>query len=878
MNNGAKLLFTATQLAAVLRVHRARAHQYMAGIRPGVGKVRGVKAFCWPVSAIPAPLYRELDGIAHRHGYCNVADLLDAPPAAWEPAHPLDALADDAVQKAEERRNILCDLLAADGALLLHTSELVRRAMPRFQTSAIELAASERTVRYIIDNAIERDRMMLRWDRVEIYLDEHPPLKSVPEAKAEIMRGIGGERLAQVLSQSATSATEGLPDEHAVLDAVFHEFEAHAAAGVSESAAKRELQRILDARRPGLLPATGSARSMAWRRYYQRWRDHGRTPGALADGRRGVAGAKSCVGRKQCGYVTEEEKADIQGFTRKVPGFHCVTALLLYARSLKCRRPELREAILRPRKSRHSMPEWLMKAATLPANARLKETGERRYRAEAFSVKRGGFEVMDDGIQREIEAGDWWLFDDMSQNNPFWFENVLADEDDELARKQQVSICRQSLMAMDLRSGRWLGCELVGRSRDSYRAEDILRFFFRLFVLYGLPRRGIILENGIWRCKVIAGNYDKTIEISKEDQERVIGGLRSLGIEVRHAIDAKGKALIESGFRHYQTLAAATIDGLYIGRGIGDHERGMKLFVRARAGVVHPTGANMLHIDQANVEASRVMGLCNEMQKEGDIQNGVPDEVWDKSLAANPLRPMPMEKLYVLMPTQREVKIRGGHVRPKVNGRELCFINAERFALLGNDYRLRVHFDASEPMLGAWVFNLETSTQNTDGYKVGQFICKADFAEEAPQVAYSGYVDDNIRRRKAFNGAVRIAFSTPARNGHKVTTAHEVRDGRGRVVRVEHGASAGLHDAAQLLPGGGRRAGNPRSDELAAQAKALKESRRPKTPEIDVDDLERKELELIKAGSLEPYYLTPPQEDRLAALRAARASRRVQKA
>ena len=832
-----------------------------------------MRAFCWPVSTIPAPLYQELRDVADRHGYGNIADLLDAPPKEWQPEHPLEDLSDGEVQKATERRNILCKILSAGDALLIDVAELARRAMPEFQSSVVTLAASERSLCRLIDRVVSNDLMMLRWDRIELYLDPKPSLKSQAEKVAASVCEVGGGRLADLLSSPPSSEDNQADWCRSIWDAVLREYETRTEAGVLPGAAKRKLWDSLQSRAADFLPATSSARSMAWQRQYQQWVDGGRTPNALIDGRHGVNGCKSQVGRKTSGHVTEEEKKVIQGFTRKVPGFHRVTALILYAKSRKCERPELRDVILRHRKSRHNMPEWLMRAATLPANAQLKETGERRYRAEAFSVKRGGFEIMDDGNQREIEAGDWWLFDDMSQNNPFWFENVLADEDDELARKQQVSICRQSLMAMDLRSGRWLGCELIGRSRDSYRAEDILRFFFRLFVLYGLPRRGIILENGIWRCKVIVGNRDKLVEISKEDQERVVSGLRALGIEVRHAIDAKGKALIESGFRHYQNLAAASIDGLYIGRGIGDYERGMKQFVRARSGVVHPSGVNMLHIERANVEASRVMGLCNEMQKEGDIQNGVPDEVWDRSVAAKPLAPMPMDKLYVLMPTQRELKVRAGYVRPTVNGRELSFINAERFAILGNDYRLRVHFDASDPTLGAWVFNLETSTQNTAAYKVGQFVCKADFAEESPQVAPAGYLDDNIRRRKAFNGAVRIAFSLPARSGQKVATAHEVRDGRGKVLRVEHGVSAGLHNAARHLSSNGRRDGDLRSDVLADEAKAQRAAKAAKVKKPDPEELyqevEIRELEMIQSGDLEPYYLTNPQEERLKALRVA---------
>jgi hypothetical protein len=133
-----------------------------------------------------------------------------------------------------------------------------------------------------------------------------------------------------------------------------------------------------------------------------------------------------------------------------------------------------------------------------------KFSGPKRYRLNAMTTLRGMFEEMADGSRREIEPGDWRVMDDMSVNYPFWFDNPFGS--DKLAKAHGVGIGRQSLCAMDLASCKWLGFVLIGRPRDAYRAEDILRFCRRLFQEYGLPRRGLRLERGIWQAKKIQGH------------------------------------------------------------------------------------------------------------------------------------------------------------------------------------------------------------------------------------------------------------------------------------------------------------------------------------------------------------------------------------
>ena len=820
--------FTAAQLAAWHDVSRARVHQWMVGVKPRKMKGRGGLEYHWSVSELRLWLYRDLEEQANRLLFRNVSHLLATDPAPWEPAHPVSELARDAVDKARVRRSILAPILAAPDAETVEVSILVKRALLAFRQHDNRLAAGEWAVRIWIEDARRRDKSLARWDRLEIYLDEKPALKSASEIMDEQLASIDAGSLLALLSHIAAI---GGPDEAGTCEvwhAVFVEHSIQSGVGSSPLGVKQKLLQILDEKLPGFVPSSASTRSMAWQRRYDKWKAGGCVAQALKDGRAGRAG------RKPDNYVAPEEERAIQEIAGRMHRPNRVRALEEYAKLPTCREA-LREVITRRRKSRQNMPEFLMCAATPP---------HPRKKLEEFKARCGTFEVMPDHTRREVEAGDWWLFDDMSQNTPFWFEKIEPDEEE--GSRHQVTVCRQSILAMDQKSGKWLGCELIGRARDSYRAEDILRFFYRLFSLYGLPRRGLVLELGTWVSKVISGGREETIPMAEEEKEKVMVGLRQLGIEIRHKFTPTGKACIESGFGNFQTQVEVQVRALNLGRKRGERPADEKKASRVAAGSVHPQAVGMLHIEELRKEVEAVIASLNSRVKEGKLQHGVPDEVWEQSLKAKPLPPLPLDKIHLFMPLQKEVCIRGGHAQVTFNGRVLRFINPEEFVHLGEKYRVRVHLDPTEPALGAWVFNMETSTQNRGRLKVGDFICHATCVEDAPLHAPPGYVDDNIRNKKVFQGAVRVAFCAGGIYGYGGKSASELRNGRGDVLRLERGASVGLHEAGSSLPAKPRRGGNARADDLAELAKAKRSARNapPPAPEIDLAKLEERERQM----------------------------------
>jgi transposase-like protein len=247
-------------------------------------------------------------------------------------------------------------------------------------------------------------------------------------------------------------------------------------------------------------------------------------------------------------------------------------SLDLWAADPAC--PEaLRERLLATR----DVPPSLMRLVTVHAQVRAAHQGERHLQLGAAVNLRDMTELMPTGERRAIQPGDWWELDDMSLNHPYCFPADPEDyPDDPMVAKYGLALARQSLWAVDVASGKWLGFELVGRRRDAYRAEDILRFLRRLFQTHGLPRRGLRLERGIWKSKRIAGvqitpaarreypeaeailaaDYERP-EMPEADQTALVGGLSQLGIHVVHTWSPRGKAIIEGSFDHLQDIANA---------------------------------------------------------------------------------------------------------------------------------------------------------------------------------------------------------------------------------------------------------------------------------------------------------------------------------
>ena len=468
--------------------------------------------------------------------------------------------------------------------------------------------------------------------------------------------------------------------------------------------------------------------------------------------------------------------------------------------------PEIQHYLL-GRRSRHSIATSLRRAVAVTPEVDAMRHGAKQFDERAFIGMRDMTQIDPaTGARIPVEPGDWWELDDQSTNQPFWFEMEAEDRvwvwesgprgdaatpirhhahtrngtGDALAARHGCALVRQGLFCVDVAAGHWLACELLGRPRDAYRAEDILRFLRRLFEDYGLPRRGIRLERGVWQSNAMTGK----VAMPESERQAIVAGLSNLGIHVEYVYKSRGKPFVEGGFDHLQTRMAieAQLRGFKdIGRWRSDKERESAAMLRCKAGVAHPKDCGFPHISELAQAYQDAFAFLNSHAKEGRLQRGVPEERFQASIAAAPLRALNPEHAAVFMPVKFATQITGGHVQKTIDGRLYRFALPELTAKYGNDYRVHVAFDPGDPWRGAEVSNLETGTRNVDSLGLGKWMGTGEWAEPAPQFGKS-LSCDTVEQRKRYTRAFRSVYAAAGVKG--------VLSGRGRLaqeVRTDDG-------------------------------------------------------------------------------------------
>jgi len=451
--------------------------------------------------------------------------------------------------------------------------------------------------------------------------------------------------------------------------------------------------------------------------------------------------------------------------------------------------PEL-QAYLLGRRSRHTIATSLRRAVSVTPEIEAMRHGPKQFDESAFIGLRDMTQIDPvTGMRVPIEPADWWELDDQSTNQPFWFEldrRDLATRNgtaDALAQRHGVGLGRQGLFCVDIAAGEWLACELVGRPRDAYRAEDILRFLRRLFEDFGLPRRGIRLERGVWQSNALTGK----VEMPESERQAVVAGLSNLGIHVEYVYRSRGKPFVEGGFNHLQTRMAieAQLRGFTdIGRHRSDMERESSAMLRCKAGSRHPRDCGFPHISELAQAYHDAFAFLNAHAKEGRLQVGIPGERWEQSIQASPLRKLSPEHAAVFMPVKFTTKIVGGHVDKTLDGVLYRFALPELTAKYGNGYRVHVSFDPGDPWRGSEVCNLETGTRNVDGLRIGQWMATGEWAEPSPQFGISETCD-TAGQRKRYTRAFRAAYAAADVAGVRGRRAAELRTDGGLLLRDE---------------------------------------------------------------------------------------------
>jgi hypothetical protein len=226
------------------------------------------------------------------------------------------------------------------------------------------------------------------------------------------------------------------------------------------------------------------------------------------------------------------------------------------------------------------------------------------------------------------KAGDWFVADDMTSNVLCWVDDPTAEFGWRIAQAQLLPVA-------DICSLRWLNLRLIIRDGGQYNAaDDIWGLFGDTFDSAGLPHRGMVLEGGHWQANAVIGH-----RTGLSDDDR-IGGLRSLGLDMRRSYDPRSKQ-IEGMFNGLQR-AMDLVPG-WAGR---DQRKQMPEALKAKlqaakSGKLHPSEF-LLRNDQLATHIWEVMGNLNQERNDGTICRGLsPDQKWIEDGAAERLRFLP---------------------------------------------------------------------------------------------------------------------------------------------------------------------------------------------------------------------------------------------
>ena len=502
-------------------------------------------------------------------------------------------------------------------------------------------------------------------------------------------------------------------------------------------------------------------------------------------------------------------------------------------------RPEVRAAMIRyeeralEKGKRIAWPMSVRRAFEVTDEEYAAFRGRKHSQQTEMITRRGMYELLEDGTRIEIAPGDVWELDDYSTNQPYTFTDAETGE---------VHVGRQVLAAKDLAAASWLGFDHIGRERDAYRAEDVLRFIERLIRSHGMPGT-LRLERGIWESSGVHG-----IEVPGMNTRW--GDLRDL-MRIEHVFKSKSKSIIEGGFNVLQRWLGHT--GLDIGRHRGEFEEATKRLRQA-----HSTGADPRELGFVDQEESSKLHAtaAAEINQRPMARRHLNERVAPADLIARlgwHTAPLRAEDEWYFLPCKKARIVRAGHVEVNPGGGWPVMrfvVNGVIDGLhLDNGHKILVACDPLRPDLGARICNADQTVKNREAYGMGEvLILNAPFEEDAPQFSAAQTLSPHlVHRRKATAAAATTFRSIKAAAAGKVEKT--ASDGKGKSVRVgtidrgEHEEKPTAISAPENNPP------MPRVTNVVPGGHALpKESRftRGKTP-----DEQRAEIEKLKKSLAE---------------------------
>lgn len=433
---------------------------------------------------------------------------------------------------------------------------------------------------------------------------------------------------------------------------------------------------------------------------------------------------------------------------------------------------DIEEKALRTGK-KEAWPDSVRRAFRVTEQEKAEFRGKKHAQQTEMVTRRGMFEVLADGSTRAILPGETWEWDDYSSNQPFLFRDPATGE---------VCVGRQILAVRDLCAARWLAFDHIGRERDAYRGEDILRTMERAVRAWGKPRR-MRLERGVWESNFIHG-----IEIP--GTEKRWGDLRDL-FDIEHVFKSKSKGIIEGGFNVLQRWLGHT--GTDIGRVRGEFEEATRRLRMAKDSNVDPLTLGFLTQEASGALHEEAAAIVNSrpMHREHLDERIAPDDLvarhgWHTT-------PLSEAEAWYFLPYKALRTVRAGTVNVSPgNGwsKQYFKLNGVRDDVhFENGHQVLIAYDPARPELGAYVCNGDRSARNREGWKLGQvLIPSAPEMGLAPQHNASTALSPHLIVRKRASAAaatsfraIRSAAGLPQSRGSREVVA---MNGQGGIAKI----------------------------------------------------------------------------------------------
>jgi hypothetical protein len=511
------------------------------------------------------------------------------------------------------------------------------------------------------------------------------------------------------------------------------------------------------------------------------------------EGEQGLNARYENCGRRPKWELNEAERNELRG--KVLIHDSQAYAIEVFAREGKDCRIETRQHILDEldRAAREKCkPRWpisLRRAANVTTENKTKFRGKKAFDGVSFSPRKGLFYVDEQGREIPLLPHTAWWMDDYSTNAPYVVEGGR--------------LCRQILVASDLATQAWLSLDTIGRERDAYRVEDILRYILRTIDGQGTMPQFLLLERGRWEDAVHGLDLGKSWEaggLGSKFKDRLWGALDHL-FTIRHGFSPRHKAGLESSIGMLQRTQAHT--GTEIGRRRGEFEEATKLYLAVQQGRREARECGFL--TQKESADFHWLGCQTMNQRQRHVAATgtyeVPDDLmamFDEALR----RPLPAHERWRFFPVKRRCTVRAGFIemtvehygplsfRFQINGRP-------EGGFLPNGYTVLAAFDPAMPDLGCHIANGEAGQLNRDALPIGQFLFTAPYARNVPlfDLRPGGFKESDKRRANAAASTDFRAINPFSKRGLRVAQKH---DGRGNVTIVTTGGAMPAEPAPEL--------------------------------------------------------------------------------